>query len=97
MNYLTNQSGERVPAVGQAGSAMRLTDEFNITMPKLVAALEQMTSIVSCKSEFISLEAISILRSILRNENIPNDEDLYSKLIRAAVLNFHYSNFVSSI
>jgi hypothetical protein len=78
MNKTYNQLGEEIIAVGEKGSHIRNSEEYNITMPKLIQRIGNSNawSDIPDSSEFKDLEYIC------EDDNIPKSE--WQNLIRSA-------------
>ena len=82
MNYIINEDGIKVPAIGQEGSYSRISQEFNNTLDKLIYKIE------------INWERGGISRHTDHNElvDILNDANInplsHSRIINAAYYYF---------
>lgn len=85
MNYITNQSGEKVVAIGQEGSAMRHKYEYDITMPKLIAELSSKEHLLTRDNIYkADLKSFEAMHHICTEDKVP--AHLHLSLIRSAFL-----------
>lgn len=82
MNYIINQSGEPIIAVGSPGSNIRNKDEFNITLPKLIDLINRNWE----QTGILRHTATSDLEYILEDDGVPRSK--WNNLIQSA---YYYS------
>jgi len=73
MNYITNQSGERIPAVGSENSPVRMRDEFDETYLNLWNMLCEKDGPDMPKRQITESE-YKEFRVICRGEDVPKEK-----------------------